>query len=185
MATTPRRPATLNTWLIRAAITIVVGLTIGAAGGVQAVRTLEPGKPEQADSLQLMLDSLAKGTSPKVDARNSQRAADSLSAQQRIQRVIDSVEKLRLAASQPPAVADTPVVRPDAITVPSVLGVEEGKARQRLVDAHLLVGSVEFEASTSPAGTVLRTVPAAGEAVRLNGTVTLFLSNGRPPDSLP
>lgn len=182
MAASTRKPATLGTWFVRALVTIVVGGVLGAAGGVVGVRTLEPGKPQQGDSLQLMLDSLDKGTTSKADARSSQRAADSLSAQQRIQRVIDSVEQVRRLAAQPPAPVDSPVVRPDAVTVPIVVGLEEGKARQRLVDAHLVVGTVDFEASTAPMGTVLRTVPAVGEAIRLNGTVALYLSNGRPPN---
>lgn len=182
MVGTTRRPASLRTWLVRAAITLVIGGAVGAAGGVVGVRTLEPGKPEQPDSLQIMLDSLAKGALPRTDARNAQRAADSLGAQQRIQHVVDSVENARVLASQPPAPVDSPIVRPDAVTVPSVVGLEEGKARQRLIDAHLTVGAVEFEASTAPVGTVLRTLPAVGEAIRLNGTVALYLSNGRTPN---
>jgi serine/threonine-protein kinase len=180
MAGKNRKPATLGTWLVRALIVIVIGGALGAAGGVVGVRTLEPGKPEQPDSLQVMLDSLAKGTTAKADARTTKRAADSLNAQQRIQHVIDSVEKARLLAAQPPVV-DSPIVRPDAVTVPNVVGLEEGKARKQLVDAHLVVGTVEFEASTAPAGTVLRTTPAVGDAIRLNGAVALYLSNGRTP----
>ena len=159
-------PATLKTWLVRAAIVIVVGLAIGATGGVVAVRTLEPSRSNQPDSLQLMLDSIAKGTpAAKVsDARTARRATDSSAAANREQRYVDSVENAKLPA-----------------TVPDVIGLEEGVARTRIAEARLLVGVVQLEDSRTAAGTVIRTQPAVGEALKANASVSLVLSNGRIP----
>ena len=159
-------PATLKTWLVRAAIVIAVGLAVGATGGVVAVRTFEPGRSNQPDSLQLMLDSIAKGIpATKVsDARTARRATDSSAAADREQRFVDSVENAKLPA-----------------TVPDVIGLEEGVARTRIAEARLLVGVVQLEDSRTPAGTVIRTQPAVGEALKANASVSLVLSNGRIP----
>ncbi|MCA0375059.1 MAG: PASTA domain-containing protein [Gemmatimonadetes bacterium] len=55
-----RRPPSGRTWLIRIGLALVLGLAVGAGAGVFAVNTLEPGRAGVADSLQLMLDSIAK-----------------------------------------------------------------------------------------------------------------------------
>ena len=161
--------ATLKTWLVRATIVIVVGLAIGATGGVVAVRTSEPGRANQPDSLRVMLDSIAKGTptTKDSDARTARRATDSSAAAEREQRFVDSVENAKLPA-----------------TVPDVIGLEEGVARTRIAEARLLVGVVQLEDSRTAAGTVIRTQPAAGEALKANASVDFVLSNGRiPPDN--
>ena len=49
-------------WLMRGAIAAVAGLVIGGAGGVMTVRTLEPGRANAVDSVQAVLDSIARGT---------------------------------------------------------------------------------------------------------------------------
>lgn len=168
MAKKASGPATLKTWGVRAAIVIVVGLAIGATGGVMAVRTLEPGRSDQPDSLQVMLDSIARETpaAKRNDARNDRRATDSTDAADRAQRFTDSVENAKLPT-----------------TVPDVIGLEEGVARTRISEARLVVGVVQLEDSRTPAGTVIRTQPATGETLKANSSVSLVLSNGKiPPD---
>ena len=59
-----RRASLTRVWLIRLGIAVGVGLMIGAGAGVATVNTLEPGHAAQPDSLQLMLDSIARGTVP-------------------------------------------------------------------------------------------------------------------------
>ncbi len=154
---------TTGTWVKRIIALSVLGLAIGGGIGVAAVRALEPGRPVSRDSVELLLDSTGVGA-PKTDARSQRRASDSAEATNRIQRVRDSIEYSRTL-----------------VTVPDVIGLEEGLARTRLTDAKLTVGTAELEDSRTPAGTVLRTVPGAGESQQINGTVTLVLSNGRTP----
>ncbi len=165
-----RTATSMKTWLVRASIAIVVGLSIGAGGGVVAVRTLEPGRPEAPDSLQLMLDSLAKGTVPGLsDSRATRRATDSSAAAERERRYTDSITTARLPT-----------------TVPDVIGLEEGVARTRIAEARLAVGVVQLEDSRTAAGTVLRTDPIAGETLKANASVSLVLSSGRmPPNDAP
>ncbi len=153
---------------------LTVGLLIGATGGIVGVRALEPGRPEQPDSLQLMLDSIANGTASKSaaavrnDERSARRASDSADAENRPQRIADSVAAARAAAAE-------------ALPVPDVIGLEEGLARTRVVESGHVVGTVQFEDSRTAAGIVLRTVPAAGESVAPGESITLILSNGRTP----
>ena len=170
MATKSRGPATLKTWALRAAIVVAVGVAIGATGGVVAVRTFEPGRSGQPDSLQMMLDSIAKGTpaAKLSDARNARRATDSSAAADRQQRYTDSLENANLPTS-----------------VPDVVGLEEGAARTRIAESRLVVGLVQLEDSRTAAGTVIRTQPAAGETLKPNASVALVLSNGKIPPALP
>ena len=110
VAARTRKRATTGTWIVRGLVAIVLGGALGAAGGVMSVRTLEPGHPEQADSLQIMLDSLSKGAVKKVidtaaTATLSRRAADSLDAAQRLQRVADSIANAQNTAPVTPATA--------------------------------------------------------------------------------
>lgn len=152
---------------------LAAGLAIGATGGIVGVRSLEPGRPEQPDSLQLMLDSIANGTASKSaatlrnEARSARRASDSSDAFNRPQRVADSLAAIAAAA----AAAE--------LTVPDVIGLEEGVARTRVIEAGLTIGPVQFEDSRTAAGTVLRTLPGPGESVAPGTSVTLILSNGR------
>jgi hypothetical protein len=163
-------PATARTWIVRALVLAVLGLAIGAAGGVVGVRTLEPGRAEQPDSLQMMLDSIANGAPSKAAARTVRRSADSLDADTRAQREADS---LRLASQ--------------GVVVPDVVGDEEGSARVRILGAKLAVGTIDFEDSSLAAGTVLRTQPSPGTPIAPGGVVSITLSNGRTPpgDSAP
>lgn len=160
-----RKATTGRTWLVRMAVAIVAGLAIGAAGGVAGVNKLEPGRPGQPDSLQLMLDSLRQRAA-SGDPRTMRRAADSADADQRAQRVADST-----------ALANDP----DAPIIPDVVNLEEGAAREAIEGAGLTVGSVLFRASTAPPGVVVGTTPAAGRKVRAGSAVNLILSDGRPP----
>jgi len=156
---------TLGTWGIRAIVAVVLGSAIGAAGGVIGVNTLEPGHKEQPDSLQLMLDSIAKGAvGNPPDARAARRAADSADADQRAQRLRDSVEMESMI-----------------VTIPDVSGQSEGDARAALAALRFKVGSVQFEPANTPQGTVIRTMPAGGESISPNRRLTLFVSTGVPP----
>lgn len=164
---TPRGPSakSTRTWLIRGTIAAVAGLLLGGAGGVVTVRTLEPGRANAVDSVQAVLDSIAGGTIPEPTAAErdveARRQADSASL---AKQVADSA-----------ANAEVPV------PVPDVVGLEEGSAREKLLEAGLLVGDVQFRASSSPAGIVLATTPPAGSLLAASGTVTLVISDGRSP----
>jgi hypothetical protein len=124
------------------------------------VNTLEPGRPSEPDSLQLLLDSIARGTAA---AGTSPRSANSAAG----------------SASEPPP--DTAVAATNEVNVPDLIGLEEGIARVSLHSADLTVGPVEFQPSASPIGTVLATVPVFGTAVARRSAITLVLSDGRPP----
>lgn len=159
-----RRPKSLRgsltrTWLIRLGIALGLGLAIGAGIGVTGVNILEPGQPAGADSLQMVLDSITRGTTPIPAPRDSAPVAPQAAA------------------------ADT--ATPATVSVPDLVGVDEGGARSALEDVGLTVAGTEFRASRSPAGTVLATVPVFGSAVARGSAVTLVLSDGRAPvDSL-
>ena len=64
-----RKPASFGKWMLRAAIGLVLGLGIGAAAGVFVVDTLEPGNPGQPDSLQVLLDSVARSQPPAAPTK--------------------------------------------------------------------------------------------------------------------
>jgi len=146
-------------WLIRLGAALGAGLAIGAAIGVVGVNTIEPGRPQQADSLQIMLDSIARGQTPATarDTADADDAADDA------------------AANTKAPSADSTIV------VPDLVGVEEGAARTALADAGFMVGGTEFRSSRSPTGTVLATQPVSGAAVARGTTVSLILSDGRAP----
>ena len=164
---TPRGPSakSTRTWLIRGTIAAVAGLLLGGAGGVVTVRSLEPGRANAVDSVQAVLDSIARGTIPEPTA--AQRDVES-------KRLADSVAKAQQAVD---SAAGEDVLLP----VPDVVGLEEGPARDRLLEAGLLVGDVQFRASSSPAGVVLATTPPAGGLLAASGTVALVISDGRSP----
>lgn len=154
-----------RTWLIRGGIAVAAGLIIGATTGVVGVRKLEPGRPGQPDSLQLMLDSLQmlRDSENPIEQR---RAVDSADAEQRAQRRADSIE-----------IANDP----NAPIVPNVVALEEGAARAAIEAAGLTVGSIQFRAATSAVGVVLASTPAAGLKARAGSAVNLVLSDGRTP----
>jgi hypothetical protein len=132
---------------------------------VVTVRTLEPGRANAIDSVQAVLDSIARGTIPEPTAAERD---------QELQRQADS------AAQVMPA-ADSAANRDVLESVPDVVGLEEGPARERLLQAGLLVGEVQFSASSSPAGVVLATTPPAGSVLAASRTVSLVISDGRSP----
>jgi hypothetical protein len=150
--------AAFKLWGIRALIAIVAGVSIGAGAGVMTVSKLEPGRGTGVDSLAVMLDSIAKGRIPEPTAQErsseAKRKADSVSSE----------------AEAPPV---------ELIAVPQVTDMEEGAARNALLDAGLQVGEVQFQASSKPAGTVLSSMPLAGAQVAPQTPVTLVLSDGR------
>ncbi|MBL0169271.1 MAG: PASTA domain-containing protein [Gemmatimonadaceae bacterium] len=149
---------------------ILAGLIIGAIGGAAGVTRLEPGRPGQADSLQLMLDSLRQQKA-NANPREQRRAVDSADAEQRAQRIADST-----------ALANDP----DAPVIPDVVSLEEGAARNAIEAAGLSVGTVQFRAAPAAAGVVIAISPAAGRKARAGTAVNLVLSDGRspPPDSI-
>lgn len=151
--------AALKTWGTRALIALVAGMSIGAGAGVVTVNKLEPGRGTGVDSLAVMLDSIARGKVPAAAGAAEQGAAPTTGAE--------------------PA-ADSAVNEPVAlVSVPALADLEEGAARNALLDAGLQVGEVQFQASPKPAGTVLSTIPIAGSNVAPNTPVTLVLSDGR------
>lgn len=158
-------------WLLRGTIAAVIGLSIGGAGGVMTVRTLEPGRTNAIDSVQAMLDSMARGTIPEPTA--AEQASES-------RRQSDSAARAQAAQDSADATAADVL-----LAVPDIVGLQEGPARERLLEAGLLAGEVEFRASASPAGTVLATAPAAGSRLVASSAVALVISDGRnPADSL-
>lgn len=159
------RAKSTRTWLIRGTIAAVLGLILGGAGGVVTVRTLEPGRANAIDSVQAVLDSIARGTIPKPNAAARDQA---------LLRQVDSAAQV-IPAADSAANADV------LVSVPDVVGLEEGPAREKLLEAGLLVGDVQFRASSSPAGIVLATTPPAGSVLAASGAVSLVLSDGRSP----
>lgn len=157
--------AALKTWGMRALIALVAGASIGAGAGVLTVNKLEPGRGTGVDSLAVMLDSISRGRVPA--ARGAEEG-----------------ETRSSSAAKP---ADSAATEPaELVTVPALTDLEEGAARNALLDAGLQVGEIEFQASPKPAGTVLSSIPVAGSNVAINTPVTLVLSDGRtaPPDTL-
>lgn len=161
------RASLTRVWLIRLGVALGAGLLAGATIGVVGVNTLEPGRPQQADSLQIMLDSIAKGQTPAAARDSGGDAGASAAAGD--------------AAATTPQADTTKPASDSTATVPDVVGVEEGAARTALLAAGLTIGGTEFRASTSPAGTVLSTLPVFGASVRRGTSIALVLSDGRAP----
>lgn len=109
--------------------------------------------------------------------------------------VPDAVADAGTTAKRPPVEAepstDEPPLKTDdggksGTLVPKLLGMEEGDARSAIERAGFNVGSVTFKASSAPLGTVVESIPIAGEAIVLPATVNLILSDGKGRiDSLP
>lgn len=159
--TTTRRTtagkALARLWGIRALIAIVVGVSIGAGVGVMTVNRLEPGRADSVDSLAVMLDSISKG------------------------RIPDAQPAAQPAADATPATPDTATATSDLVSVPAVTDLEEGDARNAILEAGLQVGEVQFRPSPKPAGIVLGTFPVSGARVLSRSAVSLVLSDGRDP----
>lgn len=158
--------AALKTWGTRALIALVAGVSIGAGAGVFTVNKLEPGRGTGVDSLAVMLDSIARGKVPAATGDAEKGEAQSK----------DRATPTDSAATAPA----------ELVAVPALTDLEEGAARNALLDAGLQVGEVQFQASPKPAGTVLSTIPIAGSNVAPNTPVTLVLSDGRTgaPDTM-
>lgn len=166
-----KTPASLGKWLARASIAVVVGLTIGAGSGVFAVNTLEPGRPEQPDSTQLMLDSATASGLPNAKDRLTIRRELDSAAQAELDRNVDSLA-IEAAAS--------------GVAVPELVGMDEGSARAVIASVGFSMGAVQTRPSRLPAGTVLSTAPAGHAFAAPGSPIALVLSNGRiPPDSPP
>lgn len=145
-------------WGTRALIALVLGASLGAGAGVYTVNKLEPGRGTGVDSLAVMLDSIARGRVP-ADSTNGAAATG------------DTEEP---AAEAPEAAV--------LVAVPALADLEEGAARNALVDAGLSVGEIQFQSSSKPAGTVLSSLPVAGSQVKPETPVALVLSDGRTGD---
>ncbi len=178
------RTANLRRWLLRGGIAALVGAVVGGIGGVLTVNTVEPGRPDAVDSLQTMIDSIAIGKLPGAEQVEVAKIEEELRVSSAAIR--DSLEKVRLADSLDAVRARLEIVDATMVTVPSIIGMEEGLARDVLLDAALQVGEVRFRASLQPAGKVLATIPAPGARLTADAAVILILSDGRrPTDSLP
>ncbi len=174
---TRRAPVSLSTWFVRALIAVVAGLAIGAGSGVFAVNTLEPGRPEQSDSLQLALDSVTASNLPNAkDPLMVRRELDSAAQTEAERLIADSVANAR-AANESTA---------NGVPVPELVGMDEGSARAVIASVGFSIGAVETRPSRLPAGTVLSTLPAGHQLAAPGTPIALVLSNGRtPPDSPP
>ncbi|MEU5156263.1 PASTA domain-containing protein [Glycomyces sp. NPDC021274] len=74
---------------------------------------------------------------------------------------------------------------PERYQVPNLAGLTEAKAREELA-AFTAEVKVEHEYSVdAAAGEITRTDPPAGEEVNAGATVTLFVSDGFPPNKVP
>ena len=158
-----KRASLTKLWGIRLGIVLAVGLIAGATAGVVGVNTLEPGRPSEPDSLQVLLDSIAKGTATtaRPERGGNARAGSETGAR----------------ASG----ADSAAAGADEVTIPDLIGTDEGNARSTLTALGLNVGTIEFRASASPAGMVLASSPLFNEKVKRGTPVALVLSNGRAP----
>jgi hypothetical protein len=168
-ATSRSRHGSARRWLARLSIAAIVGASLGAGGGIMTVRKLEPGRPNGVDSLQVMLDSLARGRiAPKVVEAPATAPAAAESAV-----VADTTAGDSTVSDSTAALS--------GIRIPEIIGLDEGRARAALLAVGLAVGGVQFQGSAQPAGTVLGSMPAVGVPVAPGLAVTLFLSDGRPP----
>lgn len=161
---TKGNPASLKRWGARVLIAVVLGVSLGAGAGVLTVNRLEPGRGTGVDSLAVMLDSIARGKTPAGDTEKGEARSE---------------------ATAPSA--DAVIAAPaELIAVPTLTDLEEGAARNALLDAGLAVGEIQFQSSPKPAGTVLASIPIAGAQLPPDSPVTLILSDGRPdtPDTL-
>jgi hypothetical protein len=157
-----KRASLTRLWGIRLGVVLAAGLIAGATAGVVGVNTLEPGRPSEPDSLQVLLDSIAKGTATARPERGGNARAGS-------------------GAGAGNGGADT-AARSDEVSIPDLIGTEEGNARNTLTALGLNIGTIEFRASASPAGMVLASSPLFNEKVKRGTAVALVLSSGRAPD---
>jgi serine/threonine-protein kinase len=74
---------------------------------------------------------------------------------------------------------------PEQVTVPKVTGLQESAARDALTQAHLVPGDSAQQYSDQAKGSVLRADPAVGSTVRNGSTVTLTISKGPQPVTVP
>ena len=91
-------------------------------------------------------------------------------------------------ASPVPSPSPSPSPEPTValVTVPDVSGLDEASARAELANEGLVPGDVLLRASRPvPAGSVIRTVPAAGESVETGTSVQLVVSQGPPSSPTP
>ncbi|CEA07198.1 Serine/threonine-protein kinase PknA [Arthrobacter saudimassiliensis] len=74
---------------------------------------------------------------------------------------------------------------PELATVPSVVGLSEVEAQAAIGEAGLVPINGGTETSDQPAGTVIRTSPAANQSVEAGSNVTYFVSSGPRETSAP
>jgi serine/threonine protein kinase len=65
-----------------------------------------------------------------------------------------------------------------SVTVPAVTGSSLEEAQQAITSAGLAVGSISYENSDEPEGTVISQSPASGKSLDENSTVNLVISSG-------
>jgi serine/threonine-protein kinase len=79
-----------------------------------------------------------------------------------------------------------PSTSPGLKPIPKLIGLTEAEARTRLKSAGFTARpSIKEEVSTSPAGTVIRTDPAAGTATSTDAVITLVIAKAPPQVTVP
>ncbi len=73
----------------------------------------------------------------------------------------------------------------DQVKVPRVAGLDQATATAKLEALQFIVNVVPEQSDTIPLGTVIRTIPKAGSKVDPNSTVTLVVSAGPAPVTVP
>ncbi len=75
---------------------------------------------------------------------------------------------------------------PGNANVPSVVGLSVGQAKRSITSVHLKVGrEVSQPSNQFPAGQVISSDPGAGQSLPVGTAVTIFVSSGKPPVSVP
>ncbi|MEO7522160.1 MAG: PASTA domain-containing protein [Gemmatimonas sp.] len=157
-----KRASLTRLWSIRLGIVLAAGFVAGATAGVVGVNTLEPGHASEPDSLQVLLDSISKGMTPNTPRERASSARTPVAGSAELDR-------------QPIGA----VARTEEITVPDLVGTDEGNARETLTALGLNIGTIEFRSSARPTGMVLASMPASNEKVKRGTAVAMVLSDGR------
>ena len=74
---------------------------------------------------------------------------------------------------------------PPFVKVPKVVGESRSRAEQRLTNRQLRFDVREDYSDTVPAGSVISVTPATGERVRIGSAVTVVVSRGPAPVTVP
>jgi serine/threonine-protein kinase len=129
---------------------------------------------------------------PEADATAALRAADFTVDVQR--EASDDVEEGRVIRQSPaggeqaPRQSEVTIVvstGPEQVTVPSLRGLDQATAEQRIRDAGLEVGSVTFQASEATEGTVIAQDPGATAKVDPGTRVNIVIAQAQSTIEVP